>query len=108
MLKKLVGLPALSFGKDFLGAISGLGGGVFIVPALIIIARMPMRIGVGASLISVVSTSAGASVALVRDGSTYLRSRWCWNAPLSLVRSGAHSSPAVVPVVVPELLFAGA
>lgn len=46
---------------------------MFIVPALVIFAKMPMRIAVGASLISVVATSAGASVAFVRDGWTNLK-----------------------------------
>jgi uncharacterized membrane protein YfcA len=73
VLEILAGLLALSFGAAFVGAISGLGGGVFIVPALIIIAHMPMPVAVGASLISVVATSAGASVAFVRDGWTNLK-----------------------------------
>ncbi len=51
----------------------GLGGGVFIVPGLVLLAHIPMHIAVGASLISVVATSAGASVAFVRDGWTNLR-----------------------------------
>ena len=43
------------------------------MPALLIFARIPMGIAVGASMISVVATSAGASVAFVRDGWTNLR-----------------------------------
>src|SRR5258708_29199973 len=67
------GLFALSLTAGFVGALSGLGGGVFIVPGLVILARVPMHVAVGASLISVVATSAGASVAFVRDGWTNLR-----------------------------------
>jgi len=69
----LSGLLLLAVSAGFVGAISGLGGGVFIVPALVVIAKMPMRVAVGASLISVVATSAGASVAFVRDGWTNLK-----------------------------------
>src|SRR5258708_3326820 len=69
----LLGLLALAMGAGFIGALSGLGGGVFIVPALLIFAHIPMGIAVGASMISVVATSAGASVAFVRDGWTNLR-----------------------------------
>lgn len=69
----LAGLLALSIGAGFIGAISGLGGGVFIVPALVIVAHLPMHVAVAASMISVVATSAGASVAFVRDGWTNLR-----------------------------------
>jgi len=69
----LFGLLSLAIGAGFVGSISGLGGGVFIVPALVILTKMPMRIAIGASLISVVATSAGASVAFVRDGWTNLK-----------------------------------
>jgi uncharacterized protein len=73
VLTILGGLFALAVGAGFIGALSGLGGGVFIVPALVIVAQVPMYAAVGASLISVVATSAGASVAFVRDGWTNLR-----------------------------------
>ncbi len=73
MLEIVGGLLALAFGAGFIGALSGLGGGLLIIPGLVIIAKMPMRVAVGASLISVVATSAGASVAFVRDGWTNLK-----------------------------------
>lgn len=73
VLTILGGLFALAILAGFIGALSGLGGGVFIVPGLVIMARVPMQVAVGASLISVVATSAGASVAFVRDGWTNLR-----------------------------------
>ena len=106
MLEILVGLIALSFGAGFVGALSGLGGGVFIVPALIIAAHMPMVVAIGASLISVVATSAGASVAFVRDGWTNLR--------VAMVLECATVTGAVVgalltgmiPAVILEVLFA--
>ena len=73
MLEILGGLIALALGAGFVGALSGLGGGVFIVPALVILMHVPMYLAISASLISVVATSAGASVAFVRDGWTHLR-----------------------------------
>lgn len=73
MLEIVLGLMALSLVAGFIGSISGLGGGVFIVPALILAAHLPIHIAISASLISVVATSAGASAAFVRDGWTNLR-----------------------------------
>jgi len=106
VLEILAGLLALSFGAGFVGAISGLGGGVFIVPALIIIAHLPMRVAVGASLISVVATSAGASVAFVRDGWTNLKVAMVLEcATVTGAVTGAYLA-GIVPVVVLELLFA--
>jgi len=102
----LGGLLALSIAAGFVGAISGLGGGVFIVPALVIAAHMPMRVAVGASLISVVATSAGASVAFVRDGWTNLKVAMLLEcATVTGAVTGAYLA-GVVPVVVLELLFA--
>jgi uncharacterized membrane protein YfcA len=67
------GLLALAAGAGFAGSLSGLGGGVFLVPALVVLVGMPMQTAIGASLMAVVATSAGASVAFVRDGWTNLR-----------------------------------
>src|SRR5690348_17437303 len=101
----LLGLLALAIGAGFIGSLSGLGGGVFIVPALLIFAHMPMKIAVGASLISVVATSAGASVAFVRDGWTNLKVAMvleCATVTGALI--GAYLA-GIVPTVVLELLF---
>jgi uncharacterized membrane protein YfcA len=99
-------LIALAVGSGLIGAISGLGGGVFIVPALVILARMPMRVAVGASLISVVATSAGASVAFVRDGWTNLKVAMTLEcATVTGAVIGAYLA-GVVPTVVLEVLFA--
>lgn len=73
MTQVLGWLFALAIGSGFVGALSGLGGGVFIVPALVILAHVPMYVAAGASLMSVVATSAGASVAFVREGWTNLK-----------------------------------
>ena len=106
MLEILIDLLALAVGAGFIGAISGLGGGVFIVPALVILAHMPMKVAVGASLISVVATSAGASVALVRDGWTNLKVAMVLEcATVTGAVIGAYLA-GVVPTVVLELLFA--
>ena len=102
----LLGLFALSIGSGFVGALSGLGGGVFIVPALVVLAKMPMKVAIGASLISVVATSAGASVAFVRDGWTNLKVAMvleCATVTGALI--GAYLA-GVIPTWVLELLFA--
>lgn len=106
MLHILFGLFALSVGAGFVGALSGLGGGVFIVPALVVLAKMPMEVAVGASLISVVATSAGASVAFVRDGWTNLKVAMvleCATVTGALI--GAYLA-GIVPTTLLELLFA--
>jgi uncharacterized membrane protein YfcA len=106
VLTILGGLFALSLAAGFVGALSGLGGGVFIVPGLVILAHVPMHIAVGASLIAVVATSAGASVAFVRDGWTNLRVAIILEcATVTGAVTGAYMAGLISPPVL-ELLFA--
>jgi uncharacterized protein len=56
-----------------IGALTGLGGGVVIVPALALIFHVDMRYAIGASLISVIATSSGAAASFVREGFSNVR-----------------------------------
>jgi len=56
-----------------LGALTGLGGGVVIVPALALLFHIDIRYAIGASLISVIATSSGAAVSYVREGFSNVR-----------------------------------
>ena len=61
-------LFAASVLAGFLGALTGLGGGVVIVPVLALVFKVDIRYAIGASLVSVIATSSGAAVAYVREG----------------------------------------
>jgi uncharacterized membrane protein YfcA len=67
----LVGLGSLLAG--FLGALTGLGGGVVIVPMLSLLFHVDIRYAIGASLVSVIATSSGAAAAYVREGYSNIR-----------------------------------
>lgn len=68
---------ALLFGGSFLagllGSLTGLGGGMVIVPLLAIGFGVNLQYAIGASLISVIATSSGAAAAYVREGYTNIR-----------------------------------
>jgi uncharacterized membrane protein YfcA len=49
-----------------LGALLGLGGGIFLVPALTILFDLPIRVAVGTSLVGVIATSAGVAAVAAR------------------------------------------
>lgn len=66
-------LGAASLAAGFLGALTGLGGGVVIVPVLVLLFGVNMRFAVGASLVAVIATSSGAAAAYVREGFTNIR-----------------------------------
>src|ERR1019366_356234 len=57
----------------FLGALTGLGGGVVLVPMLSLLLGVDIRYAVGASLVSVIATSSGAAAAYVKEGFSYIR-----------------------------------
>ena len=57
----------------FLGSLTGLGGGVVIVPLLTLGFGVDIRYAIGASLISVIATSSGAAAAYVREGFSNIR-----------------------------------
>src|SRR5438477_6616624 len=57
----------------FLGSLTGLGGGVVIVPALVLLFKVDIRYAIGASLVSVIATSSGAAAAYVREGYSNIR-----------------------------------
>lgn len=57
----------------FLGALSGLGGGLIIVPLLVLGLHVDVHYAIGASLLAVIATSTGASVAYVKEGFSNIR-----------------------------------
>lgn len=62
-----------SFLAGMLGALTGLGGGVVVVPLLAMAFGVDIRYAIGASLVSVIATSSAAAAAYVRDGYSNVR-----------------------------------
>jgi uncharacterized membrane protein YfcA len=62
-----------SIAAGLLGALTGLGGGVVLVPLLTLVFHVDIRYAIGASLISVIATSSGAAAAYVREGFSSVR-----------------------------------
>jgi uncharacterized protein len=62
-----------SLAAGFLGALTGLGGGVVIVPLMVLVFGIDLRYAIGASLVSVIATSSGAAAAYVKEGYSNIR-----------------------------------
>jgi uncharacterized membrane protein YfcA len=62
-----------AFAAGLLGSLTGLGGGVVIVPLLVLAFGIDLRYAVGASLVSVIATSSGAAASYVREGYSNVR-----------------------------------
>jgi uncharacterized membrane protein YfcA len=71
---EFTGLVAVgSLAAGFLGSLTGLGGGVVLVPLLTIFFHVDIRYAIGASLVSVIATSSGAAAAYVKEGFSNIR-----------------------------------
>lgn len=66
-------LVATGLASGLLGAMLGIGGGVFIIPVLALLVRLPMHIVVGSSLVVVVATAATAAGTYAYAGITDVR-----------------------------------
>jgi uncharacterized protein len=64
---------AVSAAAGFLGALTGLGGGVVITPVLTLLLGVDLRYAIGATLVAVIATSSGAASAYVREGFSNIR-----------------------------------
>jgi uncharacterized membrane protein YfcA len=68
-----IAVAMVSFLAGLLGSLTGLGGGVVLVPLLTIFFHVDIRYAIGASLVSVIATSSGAAAAYVREGFSNIR-----------------------------------
>ena len=62
-----------AFLAGLVGALTGLGGGVIIIPLLTLALGVDIHYAIGASIISVIATSSGSAAAYVKEGITNIR-----------------------------------
>jgi len=62
-----------AFLAGLLGSLTGLGGGVVIIPLLTLVLGVDLHYAIGASIISVIATSSGSAAAYVKEGITNIR-----------------------------------
>jgi hypothetical protein len=64
---------AFGIAAGVLGALFGLGGGIFLIPALTLGFHVNIKYAIGASLVSVIATSSGSAATYVKDNLTNVR-----------------------------------
>jgi uncharacterized protein len=94
-----------SVAAGLLGALTGLGGGVVIVPLLAIAFGVDLRYAIGASLVSVIATSSGAAAAYVREGYTNVRLGIFLEIATTLGALGGALLALVIPTGVISIVF---
>ena len=66
-------LLAGAFVAGLLGSLTGLGGGVVLIPLLTLVFHVDIRYAVGASLVASIANSSGAAAAYIKEGITNIR-----------------------------------
>ncbi|MCC6312543.1 MAG: sulfite exporter TauE/SafE family protein [Thermomicrobiales bacterium] len=95
-------LFAASLAAGLLGSIAGLGGGVLLVPLLTVGFGLPIRLAIGASIVSVIATSSAAGAAYVTDHLTNVRLAMLLEVATSV---GAVTGALIAPWLPTRLLF---
>ncbi|MXV49977.1 TSUP family transporter [Pedobacter sp. HMF7647] len=62
-----------AFLAGLIGSLTGLGGGVIIIPLLTLVLKVDIHYAIGASLVSVIATSSGSAAAYVKEGISNIR-----------------------------------
>lgn len=87
-----------AFLAGLLGSLTGLGGGVIIIPLLTLGLGVDIHYAIGASIISVIATSSGSAAAYVREGITNIR--------IGMFLEVATTASAIVGVVIASYIKA--
>jgi hypothetical protein len=96
-----------AFLAGLLGSLTGLGGGMVIVPLLTIGFGVDLHYAIGASLISVIATSSGAAAAYVKEGYTNIRLGMLLEIATTTGALGGAFLAGVISTSVIAYLFAG-
>jgi uncharacterized membrane protein YfcA len=94
-----------AFAAGLLGSLTGLGGGVVIVPLLTLFFGVDLRYAIGASLVSVIATSSGAAIAYVREGYSNVRIGMLLEIATTLGASAGALAATRVPTHVIAIVF---
>jgi uncharacterized membrane protein YfcA len=89
----------------FLGALTGLGGGVVVTPVLTLLLGVDLHYAMGASLVSVIATSSGAAAAYVKEGFSNIRAGMLLEIATTAGAVAGARLTSSVPVPVLAVLF---
>src|ERR1700754_4214272 len=88
-----------------LGALTGLGGGVVLVPLLTLFFKVDIRYAIGASLVSVIATSSGAAAAYVKEGFSNIRIGMFLEIATTIGALAGAFLAAIIPVNALAIIF---
>ena len=74
-------MAALGVLAGGMGALLGLGGGIFLIPFLVMGLHLPFQHAAGISLMTVIATSSAVSSGTPGAACSTCVSAWCWRSP---------------------------
>lgn len=109
MLVTVSALTGLLFGSAYLaallGSLTGLGGGIVLVPVLVLVFNVRIHYAMAAALISVIATSSWATASPLRPDATNLRIAMFLEAPAVVGAVVGAFGSALLPSNILSLLF---
>jgi len=103
---ELLAVGLAGVGTGLIGAVLGTGGGVFLVPALVIGFGLPVHHAVATSIVTVIATSSAAASANVERGTANMRLGMTLEVATSVGAIAGGLTAAVVAPRVLEAIFA--
>ena len=94
-----------AFLAGFIGSLSGLGGGIIIIPLLTVVLGVDIHYAIGAALVSVIATSSGSAAAYVKEGITNMRLGIFLEIATTLGAVGGALLSAIAPTSFIAVLF---
>jgi uncharacterized membrane protein YfcA len=94
-----------SFLAGLVGSLTGLGGGVVIIPMLTLVFGVDIHYAIGASLVSVIATSSGAAAAYVKEGISNIRIGMFLEIATTLGAVGGATLAAFAPTHIIAVIF---
>lgn len=94
-----------SIGAGIIGSLSGLGGGIVVIPLLSIVLGVDLHYAIGAALVSVIATSSGSAAAYVKEGIANMRLGMFLEIATTLGAVGGALISAAAPSSIIAIIF---
>lgn len=102
MIMQSLEILLISILAGVVGSVLGLGGGIIVTPALMLLFGVSIEHAIGASIISVIATSSGSAIAYIRDRITNLRVGMFLEIATTV---GAITGAFIGGIIAPNLLY---
>jgi uncharacterized membrane protein YfcA len=100
-VEQLIVIALIGLSVGMLGSMLGIGGGIFLIPILTSLLGLPIKVAIGASIVSVIATSSAAGAVYVGKGMSHTRLAMILEIATTL---GALAGGITAVLISPQLL----